>query len=337
LKLFVLSVYIYLRGVFLATRHFSLSQQLERVRRAGPDHRSLYWWYNRRRLTDLMTAFLFLSPSLLLFGVFVYYALGFNIYLSFTSWNFLSETKTFIGFANFERMFSDQRFWRVVFNTFYYAVGSVTLSLIFGLALALLLNCQLPWRGFFRTLIFSPYVTTIAAISLLWIWIFDPRYGLINYVLGLIGIEGPRWLTSTTWAMPALIIMNVWHTVGYCMVIYLAGLSAIPRDLHEAAAIDGAGRWAIFRYVTLPLLSPTTFFLVVTSLIGALQVFDSVAVMTRGGPVDATKVFNYYIYEQAFAFFRAGYAAAVALVLFIMILALTAIQIHLSRRWVHYQ
>ena len=212
---------------------------------------------------------------------------------------------------------------------------AVALSLPMGLAL--LLNQKFPWRGFFRTLIFSPYITTVAAISLLWIWIFDPKYGLVNYGLSLLGVEGPRWLTSTTWAMPALIIMNVWHTVGYCMVIYLAGLSAIPRDLHEAAAIDGAGRWAIFRNITLPLLSPTTFFLVVTSLIGALQVFDSVAVMTQGGPVNATTVFNFYIYQQAFAFFRAGYAAAVALVLFAIILVLTALHLYLSRRWVHYQ
>lgn len=321
----------------MATQQLSLAEKRGNEKWLLGRWRMIAWLSQPRRRADLATALLFLTPSLLLFGVFVYYALGFNIYLSFTSWNFLSETKGWVGLANYEHMFTDRRFWTVVSNNFYYAVGSVVFSMLFGLALALLLNQKLPWRGFFRTLIFSPYITTIAAISLLWIWIFDPKYGLINYGLGLFGIEGPRWLTSTAWAMPALITMNVWHTVGYCMVIYLAGLAAIPRQLHEAASIDGAGRWAIFRYITLPLLSPTTFFLVVTLLIGALQVFDSVAVMTHGGPVNATTVFNYYIYDQAFSFFRAGYAAAVAMVLFAIILLLTAVQIRLSRRWVHYQ
>jgi ABC-type sugar transport system permease subunit len=299
--------------------------------------RRLAWIRNPRRRADLLTAALFLAPSLLVFGVFTYYALGFNFYLSAVNWNFISPTRTFVGLQNYQQMFNDTRFWTVFKNTFYYAGASVTLGMLFGLGLALLLNQKIKGRGFFRTLIFTPYVTTIAAIALLWVWIFDPGYGLFNYALGLIGIEGPRWLTDPKWAMPALIIMNVWRTMGYDMVIFLAGLSAIPSDLYEAADIDGAGRYAKFRHITLPLLSPTTFFIMVTSLIGALQVFDQVAVMTAGGPVDATKVFNYYIYEQAFAYFRAGYGAAVAVVLFLIILALTAGQFFVSNRWVHYE
>ena len=172
---------------------------------------------------------------------------------------------------------------------------------------------------------------------MLWIWIFDPSYGLVNYALGLVGIDGPRWLTSTTWAMPALIIMNVWKTSGYAMVIFLAGLTAIPRELHEAAEIDGANRWQAFWKITLPLLSPTTFFVVVTSLLNAFQVFDQVAVMTLGGPVDATKVFNYYIFEQAFINFKAGYASAVSIVFFLILLVMTIFQLWFSKRWVHYQ
>ncbi len=298
--------------------------------------RFLAWFRNPRQRSDLITAFLFLTPSFIIFGVFTYYALGFNLYLSTVSWNFLSPTKTFVGLDNYQQLFSDARFWKVVQNTFYYAGGSVVLAMIFGLGLALLLNQKIRGRTVFRTLIFTPYVTTIAAISLLWIWIFDPSFGLLNYGLSLIGIDGPRWLTDTKWAMPALIIMNVWRTMGYDMVIFLAGLTAIPQELYDAADIDGAGKFAKFRYITLPLLSPTTFFIMVTSLIGALQVFDQVAVMTGGGPVDATKVFNYYIFEQAFAFFRAGYAAAIAMVLFVIVLALTLLQFIISRRWVHY-
>lgn len=297
----------------------------------------LRWVRHPRRRIDILTALLFLAPSLVLFGVFIYYTLGFNLYLSFTSWNFISPDRKFNGLENYQRMFSDARFWKVVVNTFYYAVADVVLSMVLGLGLALLLNRTIRFRGFFRTLIFSPYVTTIAAVSLLWIWIFDPVYGPINNALALLGITGPRWLASTTWAMPAIIIMSVWRTMGYTMVIFLAGLTSIPRDLYEAAEIDGAGSWTTFRYITLPLLSPTTFFVLVTSLIGALQVFDAVAVMTAGGPVDATKVFNYYIYEQAFVTFRAGYASAVATVLFAIILLLTLLQVRLSRRWVHYQ
>jgi len=295
------------------------------------------WFRNRRRRIDLLTAALFLAPSLIIFGIFVYFSLGFNFYLSTFSWNFLSPTKTFVGLQNYQRMFADRRFWKVVSNTFYYAIGSVGLGMVFGLALALLLNQKIKGRSFFRTLIFSPYVTTTAATALLWTWIFDPIYGLLNYGLGLLGIDGPRWLSSMTWVMPALIIMNVWRIMGYDMVIFLAGLTSIPREFYEAAEIDGAGRLETFRYITLPLISPTAFFIMITSLVGALQVFDSVAVMTNGGPVDASKVLNFYIFQQAFLMFKAGYAAAGAVVLFVIILLLTLLQTRLSRRWVHYQ
>ncbi len=295
------------------------------------------WLTSKRKRADLITAILFLLPSVSIFAVFVYYGLGFNIYLSFTSWNFLSKAKNFIGLTNYQRMLSDHRFWEIIGNTTYYALGTVIFSLLLGLIFALLLNQKIPGRGLFRTLIFSPYITTTAAVAVLWIWIFDPNYGLINYGLQLIGISGPRWLTDTMWAMPALLIMNTWRTAGYTMVIFLAGLTAIPREYYEAAEIDGAGRFQKFINITLPLLSPTTFFLVVTSLLSAFQVFDQVAVMTQGGPVTATKVINYAIYTEAFVSFRAGYAAALATVLFIILFIITIFQLRLSRRWVHYQ
>lgn len=295
------------------------------------------WLTSKRKRIDLLTAFLFLLPSLSIFGVFTYYALGFNVYLSFTTWNFLSKIKNFVGLANYERMLTDPRFWQIMGNTTYYAVGTVILSLTLGLIFALLLNQNIPARGFFRTLIFSPYVTTTAAVAVLWIWIFDPNYGLINYGLQVIGLAGPRWLTDTAWAMPGLLIMNTWRTSGYTMVIFLAGLTGIPREYYEAAEMDGAGRIQKFFNITLPLLSPTTFFLIVTTLLSAFQVFDQVAVMTQGGPVNATKVINYAIYTEAFVSFRAGYAAALATVLFLVLLIITIIQLRLSRRWVHYQ
>jgi len=291
----------------------------------------------RAKRIDYLTALIFLLPSLLIFGTFVYFALGYNFYLSFTSWDFLSPVKRFIGFANYQRMFADPRFWKILLNTTLYSVGRVVLSLSLGLLFAILLNQKVFGQGAFRVLIFSPYVTTTAAVAVLWIWIFDPNFGLLNYILSLIGITGPRWLTSTTWAMPALLIMNAWRSSGYTMVIFLAGLQNISREYYEAAEIAGANKLQAFRHITMPLLTPTTFFLVITTLLSSFQAFDEVAIMTQGGPVNATKVLTYEIYNQAFQSFRPGYAAAVATVLFIILLVFTIVQIKLSPKWVHYQ
>lgn len=296
----------------------------------------LKWFLVPSRRKNLLTAFLFLLPSLLVFGVFVYYALGFNVYLSFTSWNFLSKTKDIIGFDNYARLLSSKVFWNALSNTAYFAFASVIISLIFGLFLAILLNQKIPARGLFRTIIFSPYVTTTAAISLLWVWIFQPDFGLFNFGLNLIGINGPSWLSNPKWAMPALIIMNVWHNTGYVMVIFLAGLQGIDKTLYEAAAIDGAGGWKKFLNVTLPMLSPTTFFIIVTTLLNNFNTFDQVAVMTKGGPAGATTVMNYFIYQEAFVSFRAGYASTASTVLFLILLLITIMQTRLSNRWVHY-
>lgn len=291
----------------------------------------------RYKASDMLTALLFLLPSLLVFGVFVYYALGFNVYLSTTSWNLLSEEVRSVGLGNYVRLLRDDTFWIALRNTIYFSGGTLAFSMSLGLLLALMLNEKLPARPLFRTIFFTPYITTTSAVALLWIWIFDPNFGLLNGALGVIGIDGPNWLTSQTWAMPALILMNVWKMTGYTMVIYLAGLTSIPRDLVEAARIDGAGRFAMFWRIVLPLLSPTTFFIMVTLLLSSFQVFDQVAIMTQGGPVEATKVLNFYIWEQAFVNFRAGFAAAIAIVFFGLLLVLTGTQLWLSRRWVHYQ
>jgi len=289
-----------------------------------------------KRRNDLMIALLFLAPSLLIFTVFVFYPLIGNVYLSTTSWNFLSPKKTFVGLANYERLLEDPRFWDVAWNTVWYGIAHVALSMVLGLGLALLLSKPLRGRSIFRMLFFFPNITTTSAVALLWIWIYDPRYGLLNYFLGLFGIQGPHWLLDADWAMWALIIFSTWRTAGYVMLIYLGGLLSIPRDFYEAAQIDGAGPIQVFLKITFPLLSPTTFFLVVTSLIASFQVFDAVAVLTRGGPAGATKVMNYQIWQKAFVEFNAGQASAMATILFIAILALTLMQNVLSKRWVHY-
>jgi ABC-type sugar transport system permease subunit len=290
-----------------------------------------------KRADNRVTIILYLFPSLVLFGIFVYYPLGYNLFLSFTSWNFLSPQKNFVGLQNFITLFSRPIFWRVLGNTTTYAVATVALSLLIGLLLALLLNNHVPGRGVFRTIFFAPYITTITAMSLLWIWIYEPTYGILNYALKMFSIEGPRWLTDSHWAMASLVIMSVWKESGYAMVIYLAGLTNIDNSLYEAAKIDGASKWLQLRKITLPLLTPTTFFLMITSLLNAFKAFDQVAVMTAGGPVNATTNLSYFIYQQAFQNFKAGYASSAAVVFFVILLVLTLIQLKLQGKWVHYE
>ena len=285
---------------------------------------------------EALTAVAFLSPSLLLFGVFVYYPLVMSGYISLTKWNIVAPIKPFVGLANYEKLFTDPRFAVILKNTLVYSTGVVGAGLLLGLGLALLLNRGTGGRSIYRTLIFSPYVTSTAAVALLWMWIFDPQFGLINSFLRAVAIPPPGWLSSPDWALPAIMIMSIWHNTGYNMVIFLAGLQNVPEEYYEAAKIDGATGVRLFWHITLPLLSPTTFFLVVTGLISSFQVFDAVAVMTQGGPLDSTNVVVFYLYQSAFQFFEMGYASAVAMVLFLMVMLLTVLQIVSARRWVHY-
>ena len=288
------------------------------------------------RQQDRVTAVVFLLPSVLVFGVFTHFGLLYNFYISLLSWRLGGASSRWVGLENYGRFFGSDAFALVFRNTVYYSVASVALSLVLGLALALLLNRRLRGRAFARTILFAPYVTTLSAAAMLWLWLYEPRFGLVNIVLGWFGITGPDWMRSAQWAMPGLILMSVWRSAGYDMVIYLAGLQSIPEEIVEAATIDGASAWQIFWRITLPLLSPTTFFLIVTGIIASFKVFVAVAVMTQGGPLDSTQVFTYYIFQQGFMFFRAGYAAAVSTVFFVLLLLLTLVQLKLQRHWVHY-
>jgi len=202
---------------------------------------------------------------------------------------------------------------------------------------ALVLNRKMAFRSWYRAIFFMPVITPVVAVALVWTWLLNPDYGLVNTLLSYIGINGPQWLSSLQWAMPAVILVGVWRNFGYSMVIFLAGLQGVPAQLYEAAQIDGAGRWQQFRHVTLPMLSPTTFFLVVTSIISSLQVFDQIYIMTNGqaGPADATRVIVFHIYELAFRLFQFGQASAATMFLFIVILIITLLQFRFQR-WVHY-
>jgi sn-glycerol 3-phosphate transport system permease protein len=279
---------------------------------------------------------LFVAPNLLLFGIFSYWPMLSNLYLSTVRWDMISPVKTFVGSANFAYLLHDDVFRTVLRNSLVFTAGAVGGSLVLGLATALLLNQKLRWRNGARAVLFAPTLLSGAAIGIVWVYIFDPRFGFLARILGSIGIGSPNWLSDPSWAMPAVIIVYVWKNVGFSTVIYLAGLQAIPRDLYEAARVDGAGALWRFRSVTLPMLSPITFFLVVTSLLNSFQAFDIIKVMTGGGPVNATNTLIYYVYEQGFIAFNAGRAAAAALILFAIMFGITLVQLRYAEERVHY-
>jgi multiple sugar transport system permease protein len=280
------------------------------------------------------TAYLFLAPGLLIFSLFTVFALGFAFYLTFHEWNIIEPEKPFVGLQNYSDLLEDERFRRSIINTLYFTGASVPLGMLIGLGIALLLNQPLRGRGVLRTLYFLPVVTPFVVVSIIWKWLYNGDYGLFNFYLlktGLIG-EPLAWLSDQNLAMPSVVMMTVWGSIGFSMVVYLAGLQAIPEELYEASRVDGAGPWARLRHITLPMLAPTTLFLLVIGIIGSFQVFTQIFVMTRGGPVDRTTTMVFFIYESAFKFFEMGYASTIAFVLFVMLLAFTGLQLRLYRR-----
>jgi ABC-type sugar transport system permease subunit len=279
---------------------------------------------------------LLVGPNLLLFAVFTFWPLIYNAYLSFVQWDMISPVKIWVGADNYQAMFADPSFKHVLFNTFYFTAVSVILTTVLGLGAALLLNQPLRGRNGVRAILFAPTVLSGAAIGIVWIYMFDPRYGLLDAMLGWFGANSPEWLTNPRWAMPAVIIVYVWKNLGYSVVIFLAGLQGIPRELYEAARVDGASGWQRFRYVTLPGLSPVMFFLVLTGFLSSFQSFDIIKTMTDGGPVDATNTLIYYLYEQGFIGFNAGRAGVAAVLLFGMMLAFTMVQMRYAERRVTY-
>jgi ABC-type sugar transport system permease subunit len=283
-----------------------------------------------------LAAFLFLSPTLLVFSVFVIFPVFFSFYLSFHEWNMFSTERSFVGVRNYVRMLHAPEFWLALKNTVIYTVGTVPLNMTLALIVAYLLSKKIVGKKWLRTAFFAPVVTSSVAAAVIWRWVYDPNFGLLNYCLSWFGIPGVNWLNQPAGAMFSLIVMGVWKSFGANMVLFAAGLQAIPEHYYEAAEIDGAGRWRRFWNITLPLLSPTTFFILVMSVIGSFQVFDIVYVLTSGGPLGATKVLVFYLYEHAFKFFEMGYASAVAYALFAVIFVLTLLQIRYLRARVHY-
>jgi multiple sugar transport system permease protein len=287
-----------------------------------------------RQARQEWNAYLFLAPGLLLFSLFTVFALLFAFYLTFHEWSIIEPDKPFVGLDNYKDMFADEQFRQSVINTAYFTGASVPLGMIVGLLLALLLNQPLRGRGFLRTLYFLPVVTPFVVVAIIWKWLYNGDFGLFNYYLlqtHLIN-EPLGWLSDKNLAMPAVVLMTVWTSVGFSMVIYLAGLQAIPEELYEASKVDGAGPFARLRHITLPMLRPTTVFLAVIGIIGAFQVFTQIFIMTSGGPAERTTTVVYFIYLAAFKFYEFGYASTLSFGLLAILLVFTIIQLRIYRR-----
>lgn len=283
----------------------------------------------------LLIICLFLLPNLIGFLFFTGIPIISSFILSFTEWDLLSPPK-FVGVENYVRLFQDPEFWASLKHTLYFILGYLPTVMVLALGVALILNKKLKFKIFYRAAYFIPVVTSWVAVALIWKWLFNPAYGLINYSLSLIGIEGPAWLHDPNWAMPGIILTSVWKDVGFVMVMFLAGLQGISESYYEAAEIDGASASQKFWHITLPLLAPTTFFVLVISLINSFQVFDQVMIMTEGGPAGSTTVMVQQIYNHAFRYFQMGYASAFSWILFFLVFTVTAIQMKHQKRWVDY-
>ena len=279
------------------------------------------WWNEETRF-----AWAAITPALLFFGLFVGFPFGYSFYLSFHEWNMMAEKPTWVGMENYVSLIKDAEFLKSLAQTAIFTVGITVVIVVFSLGMAMLLDQKLRWIKLYRALFYLPAVTSLVAIGIVWVWMFDPQYGLINQALRGIGVAGPLWLADTRVALVALILTAAWRNVGYFATIFLAGLQGIDNMYYESARIDGAGRWAMFRRITLPLLKPTIVFVMVMSVILSFQVFALVYVMTQGGPAGSTSVLVFYLYQQAFTYFRMGYASAVGYVLFVLIFVITILQ-----------
>ncbi len=279
---------------------------------------------------DTLLAWLFLAPALILLSVFVLYPMAYLGYLSFTSGSFTRAGVHWVGLKNYSRLFTDPEFWQVVSNTIYFTVATVIPSLVIPLALAVLLDRTVALRAFLRTAYFIPSITSLVAVGLGFRWLFQTD-GVVNALLARLGITPIAWLGDPTWAMPVLILFSIWKQLGFNLVVFLAGLQTIPTSRYEAAALDGANTWQQFRYITLPGLRPTLVFATITTVIFTLRSFEQPYVMTGGGPLNSTNLLVFYIYNQAFAQFDLGYAAAVTTLLLGITLMLVYVQLRLTQ------
>ena len=280
-------------------------------------------------------ALIFLAPSFIPLIAFTFWPMLQSIWISLNKWNLISEP-TWVGFDNYSNLLADPGTWKIFGHTLAFLLGYLPLVYVGGLILAITLNQHLPARGFLRAVYFLPVITSWVVVALVWKWLLNPSNGVVNALLGTLGLPEPGWWTDPQWAMASVVLASAWKDLGFIMVILLAGLQNIPTELYEAARIDGASKWARLRYITLPLLTPSSFFVLVISLINGFQVFDQVFVMTGGGPQGASQVVVGQIYDLTFRYGRAGEAAALSWLLFAVILLVTLLQMRGQKKWVHY-
>ncbi len=291
--------------------------------------------FKSKYLFDAVWGYTMIAPMLLGLGIFFYLSLGLSVLISFTRWDVLTAPE-WVGWRNYTFLFNDPISQKTLWNTVRYALMVVPLGMLVSLTLALALNTKIRFRELYRAIYFLPVLTMPVTISIVWKWIYNPDFGPLNQFLHLFGVGRLLWLSDINLAMPALVLMDIWIGSGYGMIIFLAGLQNIPNEFYEAAEVDGANSWQKLIYITLPLLTPTLFFSMVTSLISAFQVFDIVYTMTKGGPLDSTRTMVYTIYDNGFHFFKMGLASATAWILFAMILVVTVIQFWSQKKWVNY-
>ena len=278
------------------------------------------------RRKEGLTALLFLSPTVVITGIFIFFPIIFSFYLSFHEWNMFSAERQFVGLQNYLLLLKSPDFWQVFGTTTVYTVATVPLNMLVALGAAMFLEQKLRGKKVLRAAFFTPVIISWVAAAVIWRWVFHPNIGLLNHIFDLLGIPPINWVNDPTAALFSMIIVGVWKTFGINMILFSAGLAGIPAHYYEAAKIDGANAWQQFYRITVPLLAPTTLFILVLSIIGSFQVFDLVWVLTHGGPLGSTKVLVFYLYEQAFQFFNMGYASAIAYVLFGVLFVLTMIQ-----------
>lgn len=292
--------------------------------------------FSKRKLKNAMRVLIFILPALIPLGVFWLFPMCEAIFMSFTDWDYMSSTYNIVGLDNYRSIFSDSMFYSALKNTIVFTVGTLVPTIAGGLFTAVLLKKKLAGSAIYKAVIFSPWVTPTVVISIVWSWIFEPQYGLANYILQLFNLPKSQWLQSSDTAMYAVILVTIWKGFGWAMIFYLTALERVPKELYEAAAVDGAGKWQKFKSITLPLISPTTFFLTIITTIDSIKAYDQIQVLTQGGPSGSTRTILYLYYQTAFENFNIGEATSIAVILLVIVGCLSGIQFIASKKWVHY-
>lgn len=292
----------------------------------------------KKKLTfrKIGSVWLFVIPALIPLIVFWIYPILRSIYISFTDWDYMSPTYQFVFLDNFKALFKDQRFYDALWNTVVFTLGTLIPTIVLGLLLALLLQKSFKGSGLIKFILFSPWITPTVAVSIVWTWIYEPNNGIANAILKFFGLPGLQWIKSSQTAMLAVIIVTVWKSLGYAMIFYLSALEKVPKELYEASGMDGAKGWQRFRDVTIPCISPTTFFLMIITMVNSLQAYDQIQILTQGGPSGSTRTLLYMYYQLGFEEFNMGQATAVAIVLILITVLLSVVQFTGSKKWVHY-